>query len=176
MKLKRAAAVVTATLMAGSVMAGAAYATNATNGGSVPSNAAAGVLEDSAGRSTDISNDGVALTAPRGEVAVKTFDLTYGVGATSGWHSHPGIVIATVVEGTVTQTVGCRKRDTERFTVGDTFYEVGLHLVKNVSDKPAVLKVTRIFPQGKENRTPLNAAGKPSGRIDEKAPKCRHDK
>ena len=72
-----------------------------------------------------------------------TFTLTYPPGAYSGWHSHPGIVVAVVKSGTVLRQVGCRK---ETFTVGDSFTEVGTHRVSNPETVDAVLEITQIYP------------------------------
>jgi quercetin dioxygenase-like cupin family protein len=74
---------------------------------------------------------------------VTTFDLTYKPGAYSGWHSHPGIVIAVVQSGTVTRQVGCR---TETFTAGQSFTETAPHNVSNLGTEDAVLSITRIYP------------------------------
>ena len=64
-------------------------------------------------------NDGIELKV-RHDTAVRVFTLTYPVGSTSGWHSHPGVVVATVDAGTVRRQIG-RKADS--FSVGDTFTE-----------------------------------------------------
>src|SRR4051812_43350412 len=45
-------------------------------------------------------NDGIELKVKQ-DTAVRVFTLTYPVGSTSGWHSHPGVVVATVEAGTV---------------------------------------------------------------------------
>ena len=44
--------------------------------------------------------DGIKLKN-RQDATVRTFTLTYAVGGDSGWHEHPGIVIAVVKSGTV---------------------------------------------------------------------------
>lgn len=106
-----------------------------------------------------VEQDGVALTA-RGATDVTTFDLTYPPGSYSGWHSHPGIVVAVVRSGEVVRQSGCTR---ERFRAGDAFTEVGAHHVSNPSaTEPAVLSITRIYP----------ASGAATPRIDEPAPTC----
>ena len=40
-----------------------------------------------------------------GDAVVRNFTLTYGPGVNSGWHRHPGLVLATVVSGTVYRSV-----------------------------------------------------------------------
>lgn len=84
------------------------------------------------------------------DVKVRTFTLTYAVGSYSGWHQHPGIVIATVVSGTVVQRVGCQ--EPRIWTAGQTFTEVAPHYVSNLYRSqspgavPAVLSITQIYP------------------------------
>lgn len=96
----------------------------------------------------------------KGDVAVLDFELTYAVGAYSGWHKHPGIVIATVKSGSVTRQLGCT---TQTFVAGDTFTEVGPHFVSNPSTTtPAVLSITQIVPADQVG----------ARRIDLPAPTC----
>jgi hypothetical protein len=90
-------------------------------------------------------------------VKVDDFELTYAAGGFSGWHKHPGIVIATVKSGSVVRKLGCASGET--FTVGQTFTEVGIHHVS--SRKGAVLSITQIYP--------VSSA---SARIDLPAPVC----
>jgi quercetin dioxygenase-like cupin family protein len=105
--------------------------------------------------------DGVSLKIKE-DATVRHFDLTYGPGATSGWHEHPGIVLAVVKSGTVTRKTKCEP--TETFTVGQAFTEVGAHFVRNPGTEPAVLGITQILP-----------ADAPAFRVDLERPKChRH--
>ncbi|WP_375426014.1 hypothetical protein [uncultured Friedmanniella sp.] len=93
--------------------------------------------------------DGISLRT-RGDVKVRTFTLTYAVGGYSGWHQHPGIVVATVVSGTVVQRIGCDKP--RLWTAGQSFTEVAPHYVSNLyrtpttGAVPAVLSITQIYP------------------------------
>jgi len=87
--------------------------------------------------------DGIKLKAKE-DSTVRTFTLTYDVGGQSGWHEHPGIVIAVVKSGAVDRKLGCKRA--ERFTTGQAFTEVGPHLVSNPGGVPAVLEITAIFP------------------------------
>ncbi len=89
--------------------------------------------------------DGVGLTLPK-DAVVRDFTLTYAPGASSGWHEHPGIVLATVVSGTVSRTLPCRSPET--FTAGQAFVEVGPHLVRDAGADPAVLSITQVAPAG----------------------------
>lgn len=115
---------------------------------------------------TKARHDGISFET-KGDTKVATFELTYPIGPNSGWHSHPGIVIAVVKTGTVTRQVGCRVK---KFTAGDSFTEVKPHFVSNfytnaatVDATAAVLEITQIFP-----------ADAPSRRIEESAPACPH--
>lgn len=111
--------------------------------------AVSGALDGSDGRRPlRVAQDGVRLDV-RQPTTVTTFDLTYEGGEYSGWHAHPGIVVAVVTSGAVVrQTPGRHGRCvTETFTVGDSFTEVGPHHVANASStEPAVLSITRIYP------------------------------
>jgi quercetin dioxygenase-like cupin family protein len=98
---------------------------------------------------TKAKNDGVELRT-RDDTNVAVFELTYPVGSSSGWHSHPGIVIATVKSGSVKRQVGCT---VQTFTAGDSFTEVEPHFVSNVytdpaqpDAAPAVLEITQLYP------------------------------
>jgi quercetin dioxygenase-like cupin family protein len=102
--------------------------------------------------------DGIELKT-KGEVSVLDFELTYQPGGYSGWHEHPGIVIATVKSGTVSRRTGCT---TETFKAGQSFTEVGPHYVSNSGSIPAVLSITQIVPASE-----LDAR-----RIDLPAPRC----
>lgn len=108
-------------------------------------------------------NDGVELRV-NGDVDVVSFELNYPIGSFSGWHEHPGIVIANVRSGAVWRQVGCTAK---KFTAGEAFTEVEPHFVKNVytsadqrGAEPAVLEITQIFPK--------DAAP----RVDQPAPSC----
>jgi hypothetical protein len=115
---------------------------------------------------TKAKNDGIEFRT-RADTKVAAFELTYPVGSFSGWHSHPGIVIAVVKVGTVNRQVGCKVKT---FTAGESFTEVEPHYVSNYyTDSrqsgavPAVLEITQIYP-----------ADAPARRIDADPPRCRH--
>jgi len=98
---------------------------------------------------TRAKQDGIQLKV-RSDTLVRTFTLTYPVGSSSGWHSHPGIVLATVQQGTVVRRVGCTK---QKFTVGQSFTEAAPHQVSNAYRSPgqqgavdAVLSITQLVP------------------------------
>jgi quercetin dioxygenase-like cupin family protein len=112
------------------------------------------------------SSDGIKLKT-KDDAVVRTFTLTYASGGYSGWHAHPGIVLAVVQSGTVKRKLPCEPAKT--FTAGQAFTEVGPHYVFN-ADKtpngagtPAVLQITQIAP--------ADTTG-PAFREDLPAPRC----
>jgi quercetin dioxygenase-like cupin family protein len=85
---------------------------------------------------------------------VLTQTVTYAPGAYSGWHLHPGIVIVSVKEGSVTrQFADCSY---ERHPAGTAFIENGedpAMEVRNLSaTESAVLYVTWVVPDGGATR------------------------
>ena len=93
--------------------------------------------------------DGIKLKIDD-DATVRNFVLTYGPGAFSGCHEHPGIVLAVVLEGAVERRVPHRRPET--FAVGQAFTEVGPHYVRNVNTATtgpsAKLLITQIVPKG----------------------------
>jgi hypothetical protein len=111
--------------------------------------------------------DGIKLKT-RGDATVRTFTLRYPVGSYSGWHSHPGLVLAVVKSGKVVRRLPCKKPET--FSAGQAFVETGTHYVRNYytdtsnPNLPAAdLLITQIFPAS----TDLTKL-----REDQPAPKC----
>ena len=92
------------------------------------------------------SGDGVKLhTRGATDVAVQT--ITSPPGGSSGWHSHPGVVLVAVQSGTVTlYDAQCH---TTQYGPGQAFVEVGddAMLVRNNTTANAVLYVTLIVPK-----------------------------
>ncbi len=117
-----------------------------------PAPVASGVWVGTLPGPAKVKQDGVELKT-RGDATVRSFTLTYPVGSDSGWHAHPGIVIAVVQSGTVLRQAGCK---IETFTAGDSFTEVGPHDVKNAGTEQAVLSITQIFPLGDPPRVPAD--------------------
>jgi quercetin dioxygenase-like cupin family protein len=79
---------------------------------------------------------------------VVTQQATFAPGASSGWHSHPGYLTATVVSGQVVRyATDC---SSQAFTAGQSFYETGAKtfVVKNQGTTPAVVMVTFVVPGG----------------------------
>jgi quercetin dioxygenase-like cupin family protein len=104
------------------------------------------------------SGDDVKLhTKGATDVAVQT--ITSPPGGSSGWHSHPGVVLVAVQSGTV--TVYHADCNATHYGPGQAFVEVGDHavLVRNNTTSNAVLYVTLIVPKSA-----------PSLRIDQPQP------
>ena len=80
----------------------------------------------------------------KGNVVVRNFVLGYPAGSYSGWHQHPGLVMASVVSGSVTRYLPCQAPET--FNVDDAFVEVGPHFVESTGG--ATLAITQIAPEG----------------------------
>jgi quercetin dioxygenase-like cupin family protein len=161
MKLKRWG-LATAVLVAAGGLMGGSTAVATDGSGTTPTNVVMGTIDGP----LRAKQDGVSLKV-REDTTVRTFELTYAIGGYSGWHAHPGIVVAVVKEGAVVRQAGCAKPET--FTVGQAFTEVGTHFVRNQYTAatepgavPAVLSITQIYPAGDPPRE------------DRQPPKCHH--
>jgi quercetin dioxygenase-like cupin family protein len=93
--------------------------------------------------------DGIALTAA-GAIDVTTRQVTMRPGACTGWHYHPGPVIVTIVEGSV--TVILADGTATAFHTGHTFIEHGgahcIHQGCNLGRDPLRLCATYLLPAG----------------------------
>jgi len=107
---------------------------------------ASGVLDGPA----KAKNDKIELKVGQ-DTTVRTFTLTYEPGSNSGWHRHPGIVVAVVESGAVTRQLenDCTPKT---FTKGEVFTEVVGHFVANPFREEAILRITQFVPIG---ATPL---------------------
>jgi quercetin dioxygenase-like cupin family protein len=78
--------------------------------------------------------------------------ITYQPGGSSGWHSHPGLVMVVVTSGSLTRYMSdCSK---ETFTVGQTAVELGANwimTIRNEASAPAEMLATLIVPAGTPN-------------------------
>jgi quercetin dioxygenase-like cupin family protein len=92
---------------------------------------------------------------------IVTQQAKFAPGAASGWHGHPGYLIATVLSGQLVRYgTDC---SSQTFTAGQSFYETGANtfIVKNETNAEAVDAVTFVVPGG----TPTTAL-----RIDKPQP------
>jgi quercetin dioxygenase-like cupin family protein len=90
--------------------------------------------------------DGVKLQV-KGPTDAVTQTITYGPHSSSGWHSHIGIVLVTVKDGSVTlYQSDCLGRT---FNAGDVFVEnseMGSLVLRNETDAPAHIAATFVTP------------------------------
>lgn len=81
--------------------------------------------------------------------------ITFGAPSTSGWHSHPGVVIVTLTSGSLARyDEHCSRTVYTAGTASSGFIESGDHagLVRNESTTtPAVVHVTYLVPVGLTN-------------------------
>jgi quercetin dioxygenase-like cupin family protein len=71
-------------------------------------------------------------------------------GGTTGWHTHPGPSLITVIEGTITayEAGDCTPHV---YTVGMSFIDIGagdVHLLRNEGTVPAVTVAVQLIPHG----------------------------
>jgi len=132
------------TVLVGTLAMGTAVATPGVNP-PAPEDLVSGVLDGP----TKAKKDRIQLKVSQ-DTTVRAFTLTYKPGSTSGWHRHPGIVVAIVESGQVTRRLenDCRE---VTFEAGEVFTEVVGHFIENPStDTDAVLRITQFFPKGSD--------------------------
>jgi quercetin dioxygenase-like cupin family protein len=91
-------------------------------------------------------NMGVIKFQTKGDIAIVTATVNLDAHASSGWHSHPGVVLVTVKSGTVTfYDDHCHGI---AHIAGTSFVESGgdTGLARNESDTPAMVYVTYLVP------------------------------
>lgn len=132
--------------------------------GSVAATPGSGVSSKTLAQGVTDSPVEVKTTGPT-DVVART--ITINPGGTTGWHYHPGKVVAVVVSGTLTRTLA---KDDGTCTVitsvpGDAFVEESgdrhVHNGRNLGKKPVVLHATYILPKN----SPVS--------VDAKDPGCR---
>ncbi len=86
-------------------------------------------------------------------------DLTLAPGATTGWHTHPGILLVSVASGSIKWYDG--QCVAHVYNAGDSLTESDhLHVLRNETADTARLMITFIIPKGVNRR------------IDQPAPDC----
>ncbi|MFD3666053.1 cupin domain-containing protein, partial [Streptomyces sp. NPDC058659] len=109
------------------------------------------------------TSDGkLRIKPPKGDTDVVVRTITIAPGGSTGWHHHPGQLVAVVQAGTLTRTLDdC---SVEVTSAGAAFVEASggkhVHVGRNLGTEPVVLYVTYLLPKG----APLS--------IDEPAPAC----
>ncbi|MET9672675.1 cupin domain-containing protein [Streptomyces sp. NPDC006482] len=102
------------------------------------------------------------IKPPKGETDVVVRTITIAPGGSTGWHHHPGPLVAVVQAGTLTRTLDdC---SVEVTSAGQAFVEPSggkhVHVGRNLGTEPVVLYVTYLLPKG----APFS--------VDEPAPDC----
>ena len=109
------------------------------------------------------ASDGkLKIKTPEGDTDVVVRTITLAPGGSTGWHHHPGQLVAVVQAGTLTRTLDdC---SVEVTAAGGAFIEPSggkhIHIGRNLGTEPVVLYVTYLLPKG----APLS--------VDEPAPDC----
>ena len=96
------------------------------------------------------------ITRVKGDSDVLVTQYTFAPGGHTGWHTHPGPSLVTVVSGELT----LYERDDPTCTptiyqAGETFTDVGcghVHLARNAGQVDTVLMVVHILPHGQPRR------------------------
>ena len=109
-----------------------------------------------------LNSDRVKLQT-KGPADVRVQLITFDAGGASGWHHHPGFVIATVKTGTVTFTRDCKSTD---YGPGSVFVESGDTPGQASSTNGATLYATFVAPHVDAT------AGGPVFRIEDDPPSC----
>ncbi len=82
---------------------------------------------------------------------------TFAPGATSGWHTHPGPSLISVLQGTITAYESDDPTCTPHtYTAPATFLDEGgahMHLLRNETNAPAITVAVQLLPQGATRRT-----------------------
>ena len=150
MKLGKSRSIIPATILAIVAVVGLNSAVFATSPiGQTTSNLVAGTLT-----SISVVNTDRIKFQTKGDVDVAMFTVTYDPAGTSGWHTHPGVVLVTVKIGAVLRQIGCA--EPIPYNPGDTFVESDEQPAGRVSNAspsdPAVLQVTQVVPHGSPRR------------------------
>ena len=112
-----------------------------------------------AGSTEDDENEWTAKLFTSGPTDVIMQDVVYAPGGHTGWHSHPGILVSTVVSGSIEwYDDQCNKHV---YNPGDALSEsTATHYVRSVGTVNAHFMVTYIIAHGQPRR------------IDQPAPAC----
>jgi quercetin dioxygenase-like cupin family protein len=99
-------------------------------------------------------------TKVKGDSDLYVNEVTFQPGGQSGWHSHPGPIVVTVIEGTL--TVYHDDCTSETYSAGETFTEICGDIINVRNETAAEAKdiAVQIFPHGVPTR------------IDEADPGC----
>ena len=102
-------------------------------------------------------------TRVRGDSDLYITKHTFDPGGQTGWHSHPGPSLITVIEGTL--TVYHDDCTFETFTAGKSFTDLGcgdIHNVRNEGTTEAIDVAVQIVPHGELRRIEADDPGCPN--------------
>jgi cupin domain len=108
-------------------------------------------------RATEIGANGIEFQSRANASVITQFGDFVG-GGTSGWHTHPGLTVVTVISGSVTNHTGCRAPVT--YTAGQSFVEppkTPIAVVDASATAAARVIATLVVPAGMAARTNVNA-------------------
>ncbi|MFE5487014.1 cupin domain-containing protein [Streptomyces sp. NPDC056527] len=105
------------------------------------------------------SSGTLRIRPPKGRTDVVFRTVTLAPGDSTGWHHHPGQIIAVVQSGTLTRIL--HDCSVETASAGDAFVEpAGLrnrHIGHNFGSEPVVLHMTCLLPQDAPLSIPADA-------------------
>jgi quercetin dioxygenase-like cupin family protein len=102
------------------------------------------------------------ITKVRGDSDLYVNQLTFTAGAQTGWHTHPGPSVVTVIEGTL--TVYHDDCTFETYSAGESFTDLGcgdIHNVRNEGATEAKDVAVQIVPHGALRRIEADDPGCP---------------
>lgn len=107
----------------------------------------------------DDDNEWNGMLILHGPTNVEVQDFSYDVNGHTGWHSHPGLLVFSLISGSIEwYDANCNKTV---YNTGDTFTEnTATHYFRNVGAGPMHGMVTYLLAQGQPRR------------IDQPAPPC----
>lgn len=117
-----------------------------------------GVTPDNLARAT--LTDRVHITThPRAQTDVLVQRLTFEVGGSTGWHTHPDAVVVTIAQGQMTfYETDCTSRV---YRAGQAFVDPGhghVHNARSTGTEPLVLYATYFAPKGAPVRQDVSPA------------------
>lgn len=153
--MKRTARAIVIALLAVVAVAGVAIATPPS--GATPTTLGRGTLE--AGEKV---NTQMLKLDIRKDVDVVTQTITFVPDGQFGWHSHPGPVFVTIVEGELTYYDSDENCTSVVYSAGDSFIDEGgghVHFARNEGETDLVLYATYLVPVGAALRTDADDPG-----------------
>lgn len=116
------------------------------------------VATPGSGVSSETLAEGVSRKPVRvrthGPTDVRVRTITVEPGGQTGWHYHPGRLIAVIASGTLTRTLAAPHGTctVETSGPGDAFVEEDgarhVHNGRNLGSEPVIMQVTYVLPQG----------------------------